>query len=146
MKKEFFQHYGSTLQEQARDLRKNMTEPERKLWFCFLKEQKQKFSCQKVVGPYILDFFCPELRMAIELDGESHTETVEHDRLRTAYLEEQNIKILRFTNEDVMKRFEGVCEAIYRETLVPPLQGAGTQCLGVAAISSFFERLLQCDR
>ena len=123
MKKEFFQHYGSTLQEQARDLRKNMTEPERKLWFCFLKEQKQKFSCQKVVGPYILDFFCPELRMAIELDGESHTETVEHDRLRAAYLEEQNIKILRFTNEDVMKRFESVCEAIYREFPRPPLTG-----------------------
>ena len=123
MKKNHFRHYGSTLQEQARDLRKNMTEPERKLWFCFLKEQKTKFSCQKVVGPYILDFFCPELRMAIELDGESHTETVEHDRLRTAYLEEQNIKILRFTNEDVMKRFEGVCEAIYREFPRPPSTG-----------------------
>ena len=125
MKKEFFQHYGSTLQEQARDLRKNLTEPERKLWFCFLREQTPKFSCQKVVGPYILDFFCPELLLAIELDGESHTETVEHDRLRTAYLQEQNIRVLRFTNEDVMKRFDAVCEAIYRDTLVPPHQGAG---------------------
>jgi very-short-patch-repair endonuclease len=61
------------------------------------------------------------LLLAIELDGESHTETVEHDRLRTAYLEEQNIRVLRFTNEDVMKRFDAVCEAI---SLVPPLQGA----------------------
>ena len=124
MKKDYFQHYGSTLQEQARDLRKNHTEPERKLWFCFLREQRPKFSCQKVVGPYILDFFCPELLLAIELDGESHTETVEHDRLRTAYLEEQNIKVLRFTNQDVMKRFDAVCEAIYKEILVPPPQGA----------------------
>ena len=133
MKKNNFRHYGSTLQEQARDLRKNLTEPERKLWFCFLREQRPKFSCQKVVGPYILDFFCPELLLAIELDGESHTETVEHDRLRTAYLEEQNIKVLRFTNQDVMKRFDAVCEAIYRETLVPPNQGGGPKGRGVVS-------------
>ena len=124
MKKDYFQHYSSTLQEQARDLRKNLTEPERKLWFCFLREQRPKFSCQKVVGPYILDFFCPELLLAIELDGESHTETVEHDRLRTSYLEEQNIKVLRFTNQDVMKRFDAVCEAIYGEIPRAPSEGA----------------------
>ena len=125
MKNEYFRHYGSMLQEQARDLRKNMTEPERKLWFCFLKEQNPKFSCQKVIGPYIVDFFCAKLRLAIELDGESHTETVIHDCERTNYLQEQGIKIIRFTNEDVRKRFSGVCETILQEmTLVPPSQGA----------------------
>ena len=71
MKETYFRHYGSTLQEQARDLRKNLTIPERKLWFCFLKEQKPKFSCQKVIGSYIVDFFCSDLMLAIELDGEA---------------------------------------------------------------------------
>ena len=127
MKKSFFYHYGSTLQEQARELRANLTEPERKLWFCFLKDQTPKFSCQKVIGPYIVDFYCPALGLAIELDGESHTETVEHDRLRTEYLKNQNIQILRFTNQEVMKQFRPVCEDIEQKlrTLVPPGQGAG---------------------
>ena len=115
MKETYFRHYGSTLQEQARDLRKNLTIPERKLWFCFLKEQKPKFSCQKVIGSYIVDFFCSDLMLAIELDGESHTETVSHDQNRTKYLQEQHIQVLRFTNQDVMQRFDAVCEAILQE-------------------------------
>ena len=128
MKKDFFYHYGTTLQEQARELRANLTEPERKLWFCFLKDQTPKFSCQKVIGPYIVDFYCPALSLAIELDGESHTETVKHDRIRTEYLKNRNIQILRFTNQEVMKQFRPVCEAIEQKmrTLVPPAQGAGT--------------------
>ena len=104
-----------------------MTGPERKLWFCFLAKHEPRFICQKVIGPYIVDFYCPTLRLAIELDGESHTETVEHDRLRTNYLKEQKIALLRFTNQDVIKRFRDVCEGILLETqkpLVPPPQGA----------------------
>ena len=82
MKENYFRHYGQTLQEQARDLRKNMTGPERKLWFCFLKGLSPKFSCQKIIGPYIVDFFCAAYDLAIEIDGESHTETVTHDQVR----------------------------------------------------------------
>ncbi len=108
----FFLHYGSTLQEQARDLRKNLTPAERKLWFCFMKDVKPGFSCQKVIEPYIVDFFCPEKQLIVELDGESHTETLAHDRERTSFLVGKGYHILRFTNEDVLFRFEGVCEAI----------------------------------
>ena len=109
MKETYFRHYGSALQEQSKDLRKNMTEPERKLWFCFLKEQKPKFSCQKIIGPYIVDFYCPELQLVIELDGESHTETVSHDLEREKYLKDLGIEVLHITNRDIHQHFEAVC-------------------------------------
>ena len=113
--KDHFRHYSSILQEQARDLKQNLTGPERKLWFCFLKEQKPRFHCQKIIGPYIVDFFCAELRLAIELDGESHEETALQDELRTEYLHAQGIRVLRFTNNEVMTQFEAVCQTIWNE-------------------------------
>ena len=112
MKENHFRHYGQTLQEQARDLRKNMTGPERKLWFCFLKGLSPKFTRQKIIGPYIIDFFCAAYDLAIELDGESHTESYFHDKMREQYLIQQNIRILHFTNSDVTHRFQNVCDAI----------------------------------
>ena len=122
MKKNYFRHYGSTLQEQARDLRQHMTEPERKLWFCFLREQKPRFSCQKVIGQYILDFYCSELRLAIELDGGSHTETVEHDLDREKYLTGQGIEVLHVTNQEVHCQFDAVCEWILSKISCAQLQ------------------------
>ena len=119
----YFRHYSSLSQEQARDLRQNPTGPERKLWFCFLKEQKPRFRRQKIIGPYIVDFFCAERNLAIELDGESHEESAQNDALRSQYLNELGIKVLRFTNQEITEQFEGVCQAIYN-ALVPPLQGA----------------------
>ena len=114
MNQNLFRHYGSALQEQSKDLRKNMTEPERKLWFCFLKEQKPKFSCQKIIGPYIVDFYCAQLQLAIELDGSQHytLEGMVRDEERTAFLEANGIMVLRFSNADVMKNLRGVCEQI----------------------------------
>ena len=64
------------------------------------------------VGTYICDFLCRSHRLAIELDGESHTGTVEQDRRRTAFIEAQGIRVLRFANADVMKNAEGVVAAI----------------------------------
>ena len=113
MGKNYFRHYGMTLQEQADQLRRNLTEPERKLWFCFLKEQQPKFTCQKVIGPYIVDFFCADLSLVIELDGESHTETVEHDRERELYLQERGCRVLHFTNKQIIEQFGQVCEVIW---------------------------------
>jgi len=98
----------------ARQLRKEMTKEERHLWYDFLRQHPAKFYKQKIVGHYILDFYCEKARLAIELDGSQHYEAdgQEYDRQRTAYLEQLNIRVLRFSNEDVKRNFRGVCEAI----------------------------------
>jgi very-short-patch-repair endonuclease len=76
-----------------------------------------KFRRQHSVGPYILDFYCPSVRLAIELDGDSHftDEGLAYDRERTAYLNALRIRVLRFFNSDVHANVAGVCEQILAE-------------------------------
>ena len=97
------------LAQRAKNMRNQMTYPERRLWFV----------AQKVIGSYIVDFYCRKARLSIELDGDSHyTESQkEYDRVRTTFLEMLEIKELRFTNNEVMENLEGVCEAIHAEVL-----------------------------
>jgi len=99
----------------AQDLRYNMTLAERKLWFNFLRDYSLPFRQQKIVGPYIVDFFCNKVRLSIELDGSQHYEerNIKRDRLRTNYLEMLEIEELRFPNSYIWENFEGVCEAIH---------------------------------
>lgn len=75
-----------------------------------------KFRRQHSVGAYILDFYCPSEKLAIELDGDSHftDEAIEYDRQRTVYLNALNIKVLRFLNTDVYENLNAVCEKILR--------------------------------
>ena len=99
----------------AKDLRKNMTKEERHLWYDFLRTYPVRFQRQKVMGKYILDFYCPEIRLCIELDGEPHftQEGREHDDQRTEYLMRlHGIRVLRFENQDVFKYSEGVLNEI----------------------------------
>ena len=105
------------LQDHARMLRKEMTKEERRLWYHCLRECPVKFYRQRVVGAYILDFYSAAARLAIELDGSQHYEPSEqaYDAKRTAYLNGLGIRVLRFSNADVMLRFESVCEAVYDE-------------------------------
>lgn len=105
------------LAQRAERMRKNMTRAERMLWFSFLREYPISFVAQKVVGNYILDFYCRKTRLSIELDGDSHYTKAqqEYDTTRTTYLEMCEIKELRFTNTDIYENFEGVCEVIDRE-------------------------------
>lgn len=74
---------------------------------------------QKVIGSYIVDFYCRKVRLSIELDGDSHYTKgqKEYDRIRTTYLEMMEIKELRFTNNDIVENLEGVCETIHAEVL-----------------------------
>lgn len=76
-----------------------------------------KFRRQHSVGAYILDFYCPSERLAIELDGESHftDDAIEYDCVRTTYLNALNIKVLRFLNTDVYNNLNMVCERILEE-------------------------------
>ena len=102
------------LLEYARQLRKEMTKEERHLWYDFLKDCPVKFYKQKIVGNYILDFYCEKVKLAIELDGSQHYEEEgqNYDRQRTDYLQSLGIRVLRFSNADVKQNFRGVCEAI----------------------------------
>jgi very-short-patch-repair endonuclease len=95
-----------------RKLRKNLTEPERKIWNIVRNRQIKgcKFFRQFGVGNYILDFYCPEKKLAVELDGGHHFEEgeIKADKQRTEYLELIGIKVIRFQNIDVIKNIEGV--------------------------------------
>ena len=105
------------MSERSHRLRKEMTSQERKLWYRFLKAYEFPFVTQKVMGNYILDFYCKRLHLSIELDGSQHFEprNLEYDRVRTTFLETRGIKELRFTNREIDYEFEGVCEVIHRE-------------------------------
>ena len=95
----------------AKELRKNMTKEERHLWYDFLRSYSVKFTRQKVLGKYIADFYCAKANLVIELDGSQHYEDegLVNDEKRTEYLEQYGIKVVRISNLDVLKNFEGVC-------------------------------------
>ena len=99
-----------------RQLRRQMPKAEVVLWTQLKgkKMQGYKFRRQYGVGPYVLDFYCPKLRLAIEIDGDSHFQTgaEEYDRDRQALIEKLGIRFLRFTNLDVYKSLNGVLEKV----------------------------------
>ena len=92
----------------AQTLRNAATEPERRLWR-YLRRQLDgwKFSRQMPIGPYICDFLCREARLIVEVDGGQHSES-KRDERRTAFLEAEGFRVMRFWNSDVMERMEGV--------------------------------------
>jgi very-short-patch-repair endonuclease len=102
----------------ARALRKNPAEAERAFWRHLRLRQLQghKFRRQQPLGNYILDFVCFEKRLIIALDGGQHSERAALDSQRTAWLETQGFRVLRFWNHDVLRNVEAVKEAI-REAL-----------------------------
>ncbi|UTZ25892.1 endonuclease domain-containing protein [Vibrio campbellii] len=108
-------------QKQIRSqLRTNMPKPEEVLWQKIRRKQLGvKFRRQHGIGRYIVDFYCAELSLVIEIDGDSHfsTEGKEKDTKRDAFIEALGIKVLRFTNEEVMKQTESVLERIIQFSL-----------------------------
>ncbi len=98
----------------AQDLRKNMTKEERHLWYDFLKGLPITVNRQKVIESYIVDFYIASCKIAIELDGSQHydNDKMEEDRKRSEFLNSLGIKVLRYSNLDIKKRFDGVCEDI----------------------------------
>ena len=107
---------NAALTRNSQNLRKNQTKEECLLWNLFLKRYPMRFRRQLVIGNYIVDFYCHQAKLAVELDGSQHYEAqgAENDRIRTAYLESQGIAVLRFSNLDVLRRFEDVCAQIDR--------------------------------
>jgi len=98
----------------AKDLRKNMTPWERKLWYDYLRNYPIRFQRQKAIGNFIVDFYCAKARLVVELDGGGHytTEQAEKDVLRTKELERMELTVLRICNLDIDRNFSGVCDYI----------------------------------
>lgn len=98
----------------AKTLRKNMTPWERKLWYEFLRYYPIRFQRQKAIGNYIADFYCAKAGLIIELDGGGHytDEQKEKDNIRTAELENMDLRIIRICNLDIVRNFSGVTEYI----------------------------------
>ena len=101
----------------ARNLRRNMTPWERKLWYLFLKDYPIRFQRQKCIDHYIADFYCFRAKLVIELDGGGHydPESAKKDAIRTKILESYGLKVLRFCNLDIDRNFYAVCTVIDNE-------------------------------
>ena len=112
--------YNPQLVERAKTLRKNMTKAEKKLWYDYLRTFQFRVHRQRPIDNFIVDFYCPSLSLVIEVDGESHSTDLaqNYDRERTQILEGYGLTIIRFTNQEVLNDFEGVCATI--EELIPP--------------------------
>lgn len=121
--------YSKTVNKYAKEMRQNQTPEERRLWYGFLSTFHPHFRRQQVVGNFILDFYCATCRLAIELDGSQHYEEegLRNDMSRTACLERQGISMLRFSNADVKKNFEGVCLMI-EEAVKQKCDTGNTKC------------------
>lgn len=119
--------------EKRKKLRNNMTKAEIILWSKLKHSQIRdlKFRRQHSIGPFILDFYCPKLRLAIEVDGPSHFEdgAQEYDEERQKYIESCNISFLRFTNSDIYKNLDGVLLKI--QSTIPSLIKEGCPKGGV---------------
>ncbi|MBE6804939.1 MAG: DUF559 domain-containing protein [Ruminococcaceae bacterium] len=98
----------------AQNLRKNMTREEKRLWYDFLKKLPITVNRQKNIGNYIVDFFIAKNRIVIEIDGQGHgfEENIQKDKNRDEDFDNLGITVLRYTNEDINRRFNSVCQDI----------------------------------
>lgn len=114
-------HYNPKLKHPARTLRAHLTDSEQLLWSRLRRKQLLgvQFYRQKPLGHYIVDFYAPSIRLVIEVDGSQHfaVEQAAYDKQRTAYLESQGLRVLRFTNHEVLQETEAVVEAIYEAVM-----------------------------
>ena len=106
-----FLPYRTRLTPRARQLRRDATSAERKLWHELLRSLPEKFTRQKPLGAYIVDFYCASKCLAIEIDGDSHfdVDAERYDERRTGAIGQLGVRIVRFTNEEVFNNFDGVC-------------------------------------
>lgn len=109
-----FLPYNTKHRQRARDLRTNATRAERRLWYEFLRKHTLVWHRQKPLDNYIADFYCSIARLVIEIDGDSHyvPDAAEYDTNRTHILEGLGLRVIRFTNTDVLCNIEGVCRKI----------------------------------
>ncbi len=114
--------YDRQLVERAKDLRQNMTVAEKKLWHEYLKTLPLRVLRQRPIAHFIVDFYCAELKLVIEVDGDTHfTEDAQaYDQERTQVLEGYGLTVMRFTNQQVLQEFEAVCLQIAEKIPLNP--------------------------
>ena len=110
LKIEIMRIYQHKLVQYAREMRKQMTDEEKKLWFLFLRNLPVKFVRQRSFGYYVVDFYCAKANLAIEIDGSQHydAEREEYDIKRDEFLRKQGITVVRYSNLQVNREFEAV--------------------------------------
>ena len=109
-------HYTPRAKKFARQLRGGLTDAEQKLWYILRRKQLRghRFRRQFPIGNYIIDFYCPKRRLAIEIDGGQHNvEQHLYDVERTRFLGKQSIRVIRFWNNDVLQNISGVIDVIF---------------------------------
>jgi len=123
-----FLPYNKNFTALARENRKNPTKAESRIWNEVLRKRQFaefKFLRQKPIENYIVDFYCSELRLVIEIDGDSHGETIEYDAERTKILEAFGLTVVRYTNQEVLRNIQGVyedlCERVEKLTTADSL-------------------------
>ena len=91
-----------------------MTPHERKLWYLFLRKYPAKIYKQRIIGRFIVDFYCASAQLVIEVDGSQHYEPqgLAYDSERSVFLEALGLEVLRFSNREIDRDFRGVCEQI----------------------------------
>ena len=130
IKTDFHPPYNPDLIQRAKALQKNLTPAERKLWLECLRGLNVRVLRQRPIDNFIVDFYCPKLRLVIEVDGDSHAgdKAEACDKERTDVLEGYELKVVRFTNKEVFYEFEGVCQRVFelvgeRSPLAPLKKG-----------------------
>jgi very-short-patch-repair endonuclease len=105
------------VQQRARELRREQTPAERRLWARLRRKQLYglRFRRQHPIGSFIVDFCCVAHKLVVEIDGHSHGAQVEYDETRTAWLEERGYKVVRFTNDQVHRHLDAVLAEIARQ-------------------------------
>ena len=113
-------HNKASLKKRRQSLRNKATRAEQILWQKLKGKQvnSRKFRRQSSVGPFILDFYCPSLKLAIEVDGPSHLSqsAKEYDRRREVYICGHGVEFLRFTNQEIYENLEGALQVIWEKT------------------------------
>lgn len=107
------------LRSRSSNMRNEPTPQERHLWYDFLRTAQPQWNRQRIIGNYIVDFYCAKAKLVIELDGNQHYDEmglIGYDRVRTEYLEALGLKVLRFTNLEIDQNFRTVCQAIQEES------------------------------
>ena len=114
-----FTGYNKKLKPNATKLRKKMTSQERKLWFLFLKEHPLKWYRQRVINRFIVDFYCSQANLVIEIDGSQHftEQGLAYDSERTVILQAYGLRVLRYTNKQIDCSFQAVCNDIEKNLL-----------------------------
>jgi very-short-patch-repair endonuclease len=109
--------YNTKLKRYSQELRKNMTDAERLLWSKLRGKQLKGLQIyrQRIIGNYIVDFYCPKSKLIIEVDGGQHyaNEGIKQDKTRDRYIMNQSFKVLRFSDKEVFENLDGVMGKIY---------------------------------